>query len=101
MEKKEYLAGFGKRLQERREYLRLTQQELSDKLGIAKSMISAYEHGTTDPRLTIIRPLSIALGVSASWLTDDEEALPLGKDKEKAEKIVLYAKFLDHTEKEN
>lgn len=51
---KEILMTFGRRLKFAREDARMTQQELADEVQINKSMITAYENGTTDPRMSIM-----------------------------------------------
>lgn len=98
MEKSDILIDFGRRLRTARESLNLTQQELADAVGINKSMISAYENGTTDPRMSIMQPLADKLKVSINWLATGETVMSLGSDPERAKKIQEYVKFLDHSQ---
>ena len=99
MEKNEILVNFGRRLKMARENLNLTQQELADAVGITKSMISAYENGMTDPRMSIMKPLADRLKITIDWLATGETVVPVGSDPEKAKKIRDYIEFLEHQEK--
>lgn len=98
MEKNDILIDFGRRLRIARENLNLTQQELADAIDINKSMISAYENGATDPRMSILPPLADKLRVSINWLTSGENVISLGADQKKAQQIKDYIDFLEHKE---
>lgn len=69
----------GKRIQQRREQLGLTQEELADASGLRQSIISRLERGTRkNPSADTVRRLARALGVTADWLIgmyepDEEE----------------------------
>lgn len=58
----------GKRLRTMREEHNLTQQELANKLGIAREQITRYEIGSKLPSLLIAIQLSDALGCSLDYL---------------------------------
>lgn len=52
----------------------LTQQEVSDKTGISRSVLSQYENNLVEPTATVIVKLSIFFEVSPSYIlgTEDE-----------------------------
>ena len=59
----------GKRIQQRREKLGLTQEELADASGLRQSIISRLERGTRkNPSADTVRRLATTLGVTADWL---------------------------------
>lgn len=60
--------AFGIRLKNARNKLGMSQEELADKIGTTKSMISSYENAINDARQSIIPLLADALGVTTSWL---------------------------------
>lgn len=62
------LLNFGQRLRDAREAKGLSQQDLADKIGTSKSMISAYENGQSDPRQSMIPLLAKTLNISIGWL---------------------------------
>ena len=59
----------GNRVRTARKNMRMTQQQLADKIHVTKAAISSYEIGRTIPDASILRDLSDALEVSADWLT--------------------------------
>ncbi|MDO5016564.1 MAG: XRE family transcriptional regulator [Eubacteriales bacterium] len=71
-EKDSYLLAFGQRLKTAREAQGLSQQDLAEKVGTSKSMISAYENGQSDPRQSVIPVLAKSLRVSIEWLITGE-----------------------------
>jgi len=58
---------FGARLKQYRQRKHLTQQELADQLGVSNKSVSRWESGGY-PDITLLLPLSQALGVSADEL---------------------------------
>lgn len=58
---------FGVRLKQLRQEKRLTQQELADQLGVSNKSVSRWESGGY-PDITVLAPLSKALGVSVDEL---------------------------------
>lgn len=53
---------YGEILRERRKELKLTQQELADKVGKARAWVAKIEKGETDLQLSSFLQLSAALG---------------------------------------
>lgn len=62
----------GEKIKDRRLTLKLTQQELADRVGVTIRAISGYETGKMKPRGINLRELSHVLGVSEEYLLRDE-----------------------------
>ena len=58
------------KLREVRERLFVTQAELCDRTGIAEATISRLENGMQRPRISTVRKIADALGVSPDELVD-------------------------------
>lgn len=65
----------GERIRARRKELRLTQKELSAKVGVSHVSISQWEKDETAPRGDNLMSLSRALGVSADFITSGEDSV--------------------------
>lgn len=68
---------FAKRLRERREAKKLTQQELGEKVGVKKATICGWEAGRSIPNLDVVNKLADALGTTGQYLvgySDEAEA---------------------------
>lgn len=80
----EKIADFIKR---RRKILGITQVELADKLFVTEKAISRWETGRGTPDISLLIPLSKALGVSVSELLNGEES----EDDKAIEKVIAYS----------
>jgi len=60
--------SIGRRIQQRREALRLTQEELADLVGTTQRQISRYERDTNSPGPDTIVMLARVLGTSTDYL---------------------------------
>jgi transcriptional regulator with XRE-family HTH domain len=80
--KKESLTRFGDRLRRFRKENDLTQAELSDLIDVHVVQVKNYEKGRSEPTLSVIRKMAVALGKTADELVFDE-----------IEKVNLDAKF--------
>lgn len=58
----------GRRIQERRELVKITQGKLAELTGVAQSNVSAYETGAAVPTLAVLRELAIALRTTVDHL---------------------------------
>ena len=58
----------GKRIAECRRNVKLTQEELADRIGITAQALSQYERGLRYPDMAMLKALCIALGVSSDYL---------------------------------
>lgn len=56
------------KLAELREDMGLTQDELADKIHVARSTISGYENGTSQPSYSVLLQLADFFGVSLDYL---------------------------------
>jgi transcriptional regulator with XRE-family HTH domain len=105
------IMSFSKRLSAVRKARGLTQQQMSDLIGIHLSQIKRYESGDTQPSLEVLRKITLALNVSADVLLFDEdergpsddlrmqfEALSqFSPDEKKVAKELLDSLILKHT----
>ncbi len=60
----------------------LSQEELSEKIGVSRQAISKWETGDSVPELGKIVLLADIFQVTTDWLLKDDETLTLNKDKE-------------------
>lgn len=61
---------FGDKLRAARKAARLTQEELAEKIGVKRSVISKYENGIIDPSLSQVQSIADALGTNILKLVD-------------------------------
>lgn len=66
--------AFNSRLREARKNKGLTQKELAEVIGVAKSTVAGYEIGNSEPNAMTIGKIMTALGVDANYLWQDEMA---------------------------
>lgn len=66
------LMSFSKRLAAVRKERALTQQQMSEVIGIHLSQVKRYESGDTQPSLDVLRKIALALNISADTLLFDE-----------------------------
>lgn len=71
--------NFADRIRQLRKNKKLTQKQLAEKLGIAKSTISSIENGGT-PSLELLQELSIALDAKVEYLLGLEDRLWVSVD---------------------
>ena len=64
--------AFNDRLKESRTNSNLTQEQLAEKLGIAKSTLSGYESGNREPSIATVAKILDILNVDANYLYQDE-----------------------------
>jgi len=64
--------SFGSRLREARKGAKITQEQLGNMIGAAKSSIAGYEKGTSHPTEERIISMMRVLGVDANYLWQDE-----------------------------
>lgn len=65
----------GQRLKSRRQALRLTQQELSEAIGLTPQHISAIEQDKRAPSLSSLAKLAMELGVTTDYLITGKEGV--------------------------
>lgn len=96
----------GKRIRERREFLNMNRETLSEKLGVSPQFIADIEYGNKGVSLRKLYLLCQALGVSADYILagerfDDDDDEDLSRAREKVMSILCKcdAKQLDGIEK--
>ena len=62
--------NFGSKLKELRTSQKLTQQQLADRLGVAKSVVSYYESGDRYPSYDVIVRIAHVFHTSTDYLLD-------------------------------
>lgn len=60
------------RIKERREELKMSRQELADKIGVTPSAIANYENGVSSPKIELLYKLFDVLQCDANYLYQDE-----------------------------
>ena len=58
----------------------MSQEELGNKLGLAKSTISMYENGTREPSLEILEAIADTFNVDMNTLTDSKTSAELNSE---------------------
>ncbi len=67
--------SLGQRIRQRREILKVTQQELAQALGMTPQNISLIEKDKSTPSLTVISKLAEQLGSSIDYLVSGKEGV--------------------------
>lgn len=90
--------AFYDRLKESRIKSGLTQEQLAEKLGVAKSTLSGYESGKREPTIATIAKVLDILNIDANYLYQDEtKALTeLIVDRDKKMLLKKYSDLDDH-----
>ena len=94
----------GKRIRERREFLNMNRETLSEKLGVSPQFIADIEYGNKGVSLRKLYLLCQALGVSADYILagerfDDDDDLSRAREKVMSILCKCDAKQLDGIEK--
>ena len=84
-------ARFAKAILTRRKELGLTQEELADRVGTTKQVVSKYENGQRSPKVIMANAFAAALETTLDELLDVEKADPVLVQKAEEE----YAKNKD------
>ncbi|MBQ8613918.1 MAG: helix-turn-helix transcriptional regulator [Ruminiclostridium sp.] len=72
VEKRCVCVNFGERLKTLRKGQKLTQQELANRLGVAKSVVSYYESGDRFPSYDVLIKIARTFHVTTDYLLDIE-----------------------------
>jgi len=67
--------GLGERIKQKRQALKITQQELAQRLGMTPQHISAIEQDKWAPSITLLPKLAEELGVSIDYLLTGKESI--------------------------
>ncbi len=64
--------SFGENVKKRREELKMTQEQLAEKVGVSFQMISHVERGRKVPTIYLARDIASALDCTLDDITDNE-----------------------------
>lgn len=87
--------AFEDRLKEARLKNGYTQEQIAEKIGVAKSTYTGYEKGTREPNVNTIGKLMEELGVDANFLWQDETTFPFELSYDEMENLVKKYRTLD------
>lgn len=88
--------AFKDRIKEARLNNKLTQEQLAEKIGVAKSTLAGYEKGNREPNLETTIKIMTVLGIDANYLWQDEMDFPMKVSYEEMEHIEKYRYLDDH-----
>ena len=88
--------AFKDRIKEARLNNKLTQEQLAEKIGVAKSTLAGYEKGNREPNLETTIKIMTVLGIDANYLWQDEMDFPMKVSYEEMEHIEKYRDLDDH-----
>lgn len=71
LSKEVFKMTFSDRLKEARIAIGLTQEQVADKLGVAKSTLAGYEKGNREPSIPTVQKIMEVLAVDANYLYQD------------------------------
>lgn len=88
--------AFKDRIKEARLNNKLTQEQLAEKIGVAKSTLAGYEKGNREPNLETTIKIMTVLGIDANYLWQDEMDFPMKVSYEEMKHIEKYRDLDDH-----
>lgn len=88
--------SFYDRLKESRINAGYTQEQLANKIGVAKSTLSGYESGNRDPSMYTISKMMEILNVDANFLWQDDTDFPMQVSYEEIKHIEKYRALDQH-----
>lgn len=91
--------SFCTRLKEARKISGMTQSELAEALGIAKSTLSGYENGSSEPSIATSAALIEVLGVDANYLYQDYKKTDVSLSPMELGMISMYRELDEHGRK--
>jgi transcriptional regulator with XRE-family HTH domain len=94
-EPSEIQKAVGKRIRAAREALKLSQEELGDRVDVSAHAISNYERAFYTPPLDRLAQIAMALGKSLRDLMPDDEDIPLSADEVLIIEMIAAARQLN------
>lgn len=88
--------AFKDRIKEARLNNKLTQEQLAEKIGVAKSTLAGYEKGNREPNLETTIKIMTVLGIDANYLWQDEMDFPMKVSYREMEHIEKYRDLDTH-----
>lgn len=90
---------FKDRLKEARINLKMTQEQLGTLIGVAKSTITGYEKGNSEPDMVKLCKIMESLHIDANYLfqdaVEDQKKAPPSEDESVSEEAMQIAKAYD------
>lgn len=74
-------------LRELRNELKMSAQQMADKLGVSQGSIAQYESGKREPNFRFISRLNEVLNVNLNWFVSGQGEMFIGQDKTDHTKI--------------
>lgn len=87
--------AFADRLKDARLKKGYTQEQIAEKIGVAKSTYTGYEKGNREPNVYTIGKLMVELGVDANFLWQDDTTFPFELTYDEMENLVKKYRDLD------
>lgn len=84
------------RIKEARNNKKLTQEQLANLIGVAKSTVAGYETGNSEPNINIMSKIMTALDIDANFLWQDYHHFPLPLSYNEMEYIKKYRTLDQH-----
>lgn len=98
------MVNFRANIKKLRKQKHMTQQQLAERIGISKAMISAYETETRYPSYDILIKLAATFGVSTDYLLGLEKNKTIditGLDEEETQIVINLVSVLKKRKKED
>lgn len=84
------------RIKEARLNKKYTQEQLAIQIGVAKSTVTGYEKGNSEPSIETIGKIMTVLGVDANFLWQDETDFPIKVSYDEMKHIEKYRDLDSH-----
>lgn len=84
------MMGFKERLKEARLKNNMTQEQIAERIGVAKSTFTGYEKGNSEPNMLTVSKIMNVLRVDANFLWQDEMDFPITVSYSEMEFIKQY-----------
>lgn len=88
--------GFKERLKEARLMNNMTQEQIADLIGVAKSTFTGYEKGNSEPNMLTVSKIMNVLKVDANFLWQDDTDFPMQVSYEEIKHIEKYRALDQH-----
>ncbi len=82
--------GFKERLKEARLLNNMTQEQVADLIGVAKSTFTGYEKGNSEPNMLTVSKIMNVLKIDANFLWQDDTDFPMQVSYEEIKHIEKY-----------
>lgn len=87
--------NFGEKLKQLRKSMKMTQQQLAERLGVAKSVVSYYESGDRYPSYDVMIKIAKTFHVTIDYLLDIEHERTLNVSDLSEEDIAVLVTVAD------